>query len=242
MDHWKREEEIQEILLLLQIRIKSVQLREINQELTINKRLYSLEIINSIIDKKRIQLKELNDLLSSQKNKFESLKKESESLKSAIDENRERFLITGKIIHDYELNTIKSMNGFEFEKYIAYLFKFLGYKNIFRTQDSNDQGIDVIAEKNNFKYGIQCKLYSTAVGNAAIQQAIAGKAFYKLDEAIVITNNFFTDSAKVLAVGTDTKLINKLKLDELIYKVACYGNYVPYGYNSKKVEVKISNK
>ncbi|MFT8610541.1 MAG: hypothetical protein ABF690_13095, partial [Liquorilactobacillus nagelii] len=60
MDHWKREEEIQEILLLLQIRIKSVQLREINQELTINKRLYSLEIINSIIDKKRIQLKELN--------------------------------------------------------------------------------------------------------------------------------------------------------------------------------------
>ena len=66
------------------------------------------------------------------------------------------------------------VTGFEFEVLIANLF----YSMKFTTQltkASGDQGIDVIAEKNGIKYGIQAKCYSGSVGNSAIQEAVAGK-------------------------------------------------------------------
>lgn len=46
------------------------------------------------------------------------------------------------------------------------------------TAGSGDQGIDVIAEMNGKKLGIQCKLYSSAIGNKAVQEAHAGRAYY----------------------------------------------------------------
>ena len=39
------------------------------------------------------------------------------------------------------------------------------------TKASGDQGIDLIAEKNDLKIGVQAKGYAESVGNAAIQQA-----------------------------------------------------------------------
>ena len=80
--------------------------------------------------------------------------------------------------------------------------------------------VNVIAEKGDKKIGIQAKCYSGTVGNSAVQEAVAGKSFYHCDKVVVITNNFFTSSAKELAQSNDVILwdrdILKEKIKELM--------------------------
>ncbi len=121
----------------------------------------------------------------------------------------------------YSIDDIDLMTGFEFESYVSQLFKRMGYKTII-TQASGDQGIDVIAEKNGRKYGIQAKCYSGAVSNSAIQEVVAGVSYYKCDKAIVITNNNFTKSAIELARANSVVLWDremlKQKINDIFYK------------------------
>jgi HJR/Mrr/RecB family endonuclease len=93
----------------------------------------------------------------------------------------------------------KVTDGYQFEAYIAELLKNNGFCNVEITLKSGDYGIDVLADKNEIKYAIQCKLYSSPVGVGAIQEAIAGKTYYNAHVAIVATNNVFTANAKTLA-------------------------------------------
>ncbi|WP_439103532.1 restriction endonuclease [Celeribacter marinus] len=76
------------------------------------------------------------------------------------------------------------------------------------TKGSGDQGIDVIAKKDGKSIGIQCKLYSQAVGNKAIQEAHSGKVYYGLDAVAVITNAGYTSSAKDLGAATGVALLS----------------------------------
>ena len=97
------------------------------------------------------------------------------------------------------------MNGIQYERSCAKYLSMLGYKNITLTKASGDQGIDIIATKGNLKYGFQCKYYNRAVGNDAVQQAFSGIAYYKLDKAVVITNNV-SSGARKLAEEADVLL------------------------------------
>ncbi len=54
------------------------------------------------------------------------------------------------------------------------------------------------------------------VGNSAVQQVIAAKAFYRCDEAMVVTNSFFTPSAKALAESADVKLVDRVNLQAYV--------------------------
>ena len=87
------------------------------------------------------------------------------------------------------------------------------------TSASGDQGIDVMAEKFGLSLVVQCKLYSKPVGNAAVQEAIAGKAFAQADYAAVVTNSGFTRSAKELAQTSGVLLLHH---DQL----ACIDSYI----------------
>ncbi len=99
----------------------------------------------------------------------------------------------------FKKNAFKNMTGHDFEKYCARLLSLNGFSSISVTRDSGDQGIDIIAYKEDTKYGIQCKLYSSRVGNSAVQEAYSGKDFYKCQIGAVLTNNDFTESARELA-------------------------------------------
>lgn len=94
------------------------------------------------------------------------------------------------------------MDGHKYEYQCAKLLKKSGFSRVKVTQGSGDQGIDVIAYKNGKKYGIQCKYYSSPVGNKAVQEAYAGARYYDCDIAVVMTNNTFTKSAIELANKT----------------------------------------
>ncbi len=113
------------------------------------------------------------------------------------------------------IDDIDLMDGKEFEEFLAKLFNKMGYKTEV-TKHSGDQGIDVIAEKNGTKLGIQAKCYSGAVGNSAIQEAVAGKNYYKLDKVLVITNSNFTNSAIELAKYNSVVLWDRNILKEKI--------------------------
>ena len=111
------------------------------------------------------------------------------------------------------IDDIDLMDGTEFEELIAKLFKKMGY-DAEVTKATGDQGVDVIATKNGFKYGIQAKCYSGQVGNSAIQEVVAGKTYYSLNKAIVVTNNFFTKSAIKLAEANGVVLWDRNILKE----------------------------
>lgn len=117
------------------------------------------------------------------------------------------------------IRDIDQMDGFQFEFYLVALFKTLGYRPA-ETGRSHDYGADVILKGKN-KIVIQAKRYNfkNRVGIEAIQQVYASKAYYKAQEAWVITNSYYTPSAKNLAKACGVRLLDRVALQEFINKV-----------------------
>lgn len=116
------------------------------------------------------------------------------------------------------ISAIDNMSGQQFEDYCADLLLKNGFFNIRITQGSGDHGTDILAEKDDISYAIQCKCYSSNIGNTAVQQAHSGKGFYHKDIAVVLTNQYFTTQAKEEADTLGVKLWDRSKLEELIGK------------------------
>lgn len=91
------------------------------------------------------------------------------------------------------------ISGYEFEQVCADILRKRKYDKVDVTKKSGDQGIDILAEKDGVKYAIQCKHYTSPVGNNSVQEAFAGKSYYGCHVAIVMTNSTFSDSARQLA-------------------------------------------
>ena len=117
--------------------------------------------------------------------------------------------------YKWSLYRIDRMKGHDFEKFMKEVYTLLGYK-VEETKKSGDQGIDLILKKHFIKTGVQLKRYSKPVGNSAVQEAVAGKRFYKLDKVIVLTNRTFTKSAIELARANKVELLDREDLKEYI--------------------------
>ena len=113
--------------------------------------------------------------------------------------------------------TMIPANGFEFERWVATSLQKFGWETEL-TSGGGDQGIDIIAEQCGKRLGLQCKLHSAKVGNKAVQEAHAGKHFYGLQQAAVISNAGYTRSAQELAAMTNTLLLSPDNLPELSEK------------------------
>ncbi|OSB09979.1 restriction endonuclease [Clostridium botulinum] len=107
------------------------------------------------------------------------------------------------------------MTGREFEIFIGTLFEKMGYI-VEITQCSGDQGIDILIEKNNQKIGVQVKCYSNKVTNKAIQEVTAGLNYYNCDKGMVITNNYYTNSAIELSEANNIVLWDRDMLKQLL--------------------------
>ncbi len=111
---------------------------------------------------------------------------------------------------------LDNMNGYDFEYYCADLLRNNSFVDVEVTQGSGDHGIDILARKDDITYAIQCKCYSSTVGNAAVQQASTGRQLYHKDIAVVLTNQYFTQQAKDEANAIGVKLWDRNKLRQLI--------------------------
>lgn len=100
-----------------------------------------------------------------------------------------------------------SMTPTEFENFCANELRQSGW-NARVTQQSRDQGADVIAELGHLRIVLQCKLWSQPVGNKAVQEAVAARQHERASYGIVVTNNRYTPAAEQLASTTGTLLLH----------------------------------
>jgi len=107
-----------------------------------------------------------------------------------------------------------NMDGRDFEIFIEKEMKSRGW-TVNRTPATGDQGIDLICSRKGVKIGLQCKCYCQAVGNKAVQEAIAGLKYYGLNRAAVISNAKFTEAAKRLSNVAGIILLHHSELDKL---------------------------
>lgn len=121
-----------------------------------------------------------------------------------------------KALADSSSANIDEMSGLEFEAFCAAVLRANGFSDVEVTRGSGDQGIDILATKEFVKYGFQCKCYSSDVGNKAVQEALAGKAFYGCHVAVVLTNRHFTTAARALAEQVGVVLWDR----ELLFSLA----------------------
>lgn len=116
------------------------------------------------------------------------------------------------------VTNVDRMEGHEFEYFCAELLEKCGFEHVTVTQGSGDQGVDVLAFKEDIKYAIQCKNYSTPLGNKPVQEVYAGKTFYHCHVGVVMTNSTFTKGAIELAESVGVILWDKSRLDKMMVK------------------------
>ncbi len=116
--------------------------------------------------------------------------------------------------HNKSLKYNGLMSGSDFEYFCANEINKKGW-DARVTRGGGDQGIDIIAEKNDFKLVIQCKKYNNPVGNKAVQEISAGRQHEMADAACVVTNSTFTKSAKELASTNDVHLLHYTQLQDI---------------------------
>lgn len=132
-----------------------------------------------------------------------------------------RLIRLGRIEKAMNSQKFDSMTGEQFEEFCANLLRGNGYQDVTITPATGDHGIDVLAKKDGVKYAIQCKRYSKAVGNKAIQEAYSGRDIYGADVAVVMTNMDFTNQAEQDAKKLNVQLWGR----EIIYTLQKRGSF-----------------
>lgn len=139
-----------------------------------------------------------------------------------LDKKNKKETIQHNLRDHYSLTTnatiaqVDSMDGVAFEVFCAELLRKNGFTNVETTKGSGDQGVDILAEKDGIKYAIQCKCYSSDLGNKPIQEVFAGKSVYNCHVACVMTNRYFTPGGLEASKATGVLLWDRRKLQELI--------------------------
>ena len=158
----------------------------------------------------------LLESINNSKKTYLALEEKSKYIQARKD--KERFL-NGDFSKEIEMQKQKVeysnvKDGYEFEEYVANLYRKLGYTIEEVTKKSGDQGADVIAYKDNVKYVIQVKFYNNPVGNKAVQEVVGAIGMYQANKGIVVTNSTFTSSAIELAQANNIELVDGEKIEE----------------------------
>lgn len=106
---------------------------------------------------------------------------------------------------------ISLMSGSEYEVFCADLLAQVGW-DVVRKGGTGDQGVDLLAKMNGTIVAVQCKRYSSPVGNKAVQEVEAGRVFEQADLAAVVSNTDFTPAARQLAASLGVMLLHHSEL------------------------------
>ena len=115
---------------------------------------------------------------------------------------------------DEDMEFSKSMDPYEYEQFCANEFKKTGW-NAKTTKASSDQGVDVVAQRDDQIIVAQCKRFSKPVGNKAVQEVAAGMIHWNGTHAVVVGKSGFTKSAQNLAESTKVILTADSELENL---------------------------
>jgi len=110
------------------------------------------------------------------------------------------------------------MTGRQFEEFLSIYFRKVGY-DVALTPQTQDYGADLILRKNGIKTIVQAKRSKKPVSIKAVQEVASAIKHYMADEAIVITNNKFTENAFDLADSNGVELWERENLINFIIRV-----------------------
>ena len=116
------------------------------------------------------------------------------------------------------MEAVDCMDGYQFEAFSALLLCRCGFDQAEITKGSGDQGVDILARKEDITYAFQCKNVTSKLGNTPIQEVTAGRAFYRCHIGIVLTNSFFTEGAEELAGANLVLLWDRDRLRSMVEK------------------------
>lgn len=126
------------------------------------------------------------------------------------------------------LERVDAMAGLDFEWWTAALLRRVGFSAVEVTQASGDQGVDVTAEREGIRYAVQCKRYSSNLGNDPVQEVYAGRALYHAQVGAVITNQHFTAGAKELAESNGVLLWDRDWIEAKLKALEAEGKAVDF--------------
>ncbi len=104
------------------------------------------------------------------------------------------------------LQAVDRMDGVAFERCVARLLRREGFSAIALTAASGDYGADIVARRDGERYIFQCKRYGRNIGITPVQEIHAAASHYASDVEVVVTNQYFTPNARVLAEETGVLL------------------------------------
>lgn len=110
---------------------------------------------------------------------------------------------------------VDEMSGEDFESFLAVLFADLGYA-VKSTPLSGDFGADLVVCKDGRRGVVQAKRLSSPAGVTAVQEVVAAKAYYGVDEGVVVATSGFTRQAYELARRNRIDLWDRAKLDAAV--------------------------
>jgi restriction system protein len=110
---------------------------------------------------------------------------------------------------------IDAMDGRTFEGFLSTLFRRLGY-SVEVTKYHGDYGADLVVKKDGRKTVVQAKRWTKRVGLKAVQEAVAAKAMYGCEAALVVANREFTQQARKLGRANKVELWDR---DALVGKL-----------------------
>lgn len=118
---------------------------------------------------------------------------------------------------------LRRLEPYDFERFVAYVWEEMGWVTRV-TSESRDEGIDVIAEKNDLldqRLLIQAKCYSESnkVGAREVQQYSSLQHKNEVDMVAIVTTGGFTRGARDRASELNVKLVDSEDLVKLIQKL-----------------------
>jgi restriction system protein len=97
--------------------------------------------------------------------------------------------------------------GPDYEAYVAGILR-AGDWQAQLTPRTGDHGADIIATRDGKRVAVQCKFYSSPVGNKCVQEIYSAKDFYACDAAVVVSNADYTKHARKIAASLNVALLH----------------------------------
>jgi len=196
-------------------------LKEIREQYNPNFNLHEFLKTKLNIDDKKAELmyNRINDLFDFETDFLLKKEKPVENNIDTKDKNEGKFNI-------YSLDSI---SGKEFEDFLKWLFGELGY-HVELTQVTADSGVDLVLIKDKIKTAVQAKRYNrnTKISNAVVLKTQGGMGVYKCHKSMIVTTSFFTRQAISDAKALDLELWDRDYLSSVIDKINNHADQVSH--------------
>lgn len=121
--------------------------------------------------------------------------------------------------HFLDINDIDKLDSNEFELFLKEFYKKMGYE-IKKASSSEDRSLDLIIELFGEIIVVQGRICDSKVDKSSVNKIISSIEHYDTRNGMIVTNNYFTDSARDLARSNNNiKLIDR---EELKKKLKIY--------------------